>query len=467
MILKKNKSSQKIAFLALTGATGLPVDGLSDVSVDVSLDGVQSAHATTTVTELEATDHPGVYVFAIPKAQTNGDSVVVRPLSATGDVIFVPDVFTFRTGPDWEGDVLGSGFVSSTDALEEIRAYFDSYILPKLRAQASVTEFSGTGWLSDLTEKIRRWTDEPVTSTKYGPTVLLPMIEEGIRKLFSESLLIGDRPILVRYNITIDKDVLEYVLPPNVAQVWRVAQIDSDTGRPTSEILPVGEWDPGIGFRVEGNMLRLTSKQFYSNGDVYEVLYLPNGDVKPYKAKMTLSGTPTDEISGNGLTVTFSGTLANVDGSFDKRLNAYGGCIFRILSVTASDGTAPTTVTDDVEQERSIASSTVDSSGDIALTLVRPLSPLTPGVATELVTLEIVPSFDKAFEDVLAIQVARSMMVSDGNKDRHELLTKEYQEVCRSFRIQVSKAQARTVPRFGGEGGDWDNEDYAIVGGYI
>lgn len=473
MGIRAGVSGQKIAFLVTmdgrapvtTDTTGFLV---ADLSCIVSEPGSMEAGIGAFL-ELDKTNHPGVFTYTLDDGEAAG--FVLTVAFAYGgvlpNIVIKPEEYTFAIDPDWGNELEGEGFDPSTDSLEEIRDYFDTNILPKLRAQASVTELSGVGWLSDLTDKIRRWSDEPITSSKYKPSVMVPMIEEGIRKLFTEQLLVGDRPLLCRYNVTILEDVQDYVLPPNVSQIWQVAKIDEDTGRITAEVMPVSHWNPAAGFVIEGNILRLTEKNLWATDDVYEVLYLPNGDIKPYKCVLTLSGTPTNEISTDGKTVTLTAAQisSTVDGTRDKRLNGYGGYLLRVLRITASAGGAPATASDDVEQTRGVASSTINASGDLVLTLRSALSIELPATATELVTLELVPSYDKLFEDVLALQVARSMLVSDGNEKRWKLLTAEYTEKCRAFRLQIVKSQMRTSSYMQSQ--DYDNLDYTVIGGIV
>jgi hypothetical protein len=88
----KNQSGQKLAVFAWDGGTGAPKAGdAANITGQISQDGGTS-HATNDVnpTELDATNHPGVYVFDLTQAETNADMVVLTPKSTTTGIVFRP-----------------------------------------------------------------------------------------------------------------------------------------------------------------------------------------------------------------------------------------------------------------------------------------------------------------------------------------------------------------------------------------
>lgn len=84
----KNTAGQKFNVLAINTATGLPVTGdATNITAQISLDsGSFAAVADTNPTELDATNAPGVYVFDLSQAETNGDVLTIVPSSTTANV---------------------------------------------------------------------------------------------------------------------------------------------------------------------------------------------------------------------------------------------------------------------------------------------------------------------------------------------------------------------------------------------
>ena len=88
----KNVASQKLAVFAWDGAAGAAKTGdANNITAQVSKDGAASAAIDdTNPAELDATDHPGIYVFDLLQAETNCDLFVLTPDSSTTDIIFRP-----------------------------------------------------------------------------------------------------------------------------------------------------------------------------------------------------------------------------------------------------------------------------------------------------------------------------------------------------------------------------------------
>jgi hypothetical protein len=79
MSYKKNTSGQKFNVLAISTATGLPVTGdAANITAKISIDSAAFASVSdTNPTELDATNAPGVYVFDLTQAETNGDVLTI------------------------------------------------------------------------------------------------------------------------------------------------------------------------------------------------------------------------------------------------------------------------------------------------------------------------------------------------------------------------------------------------------
>lgn len=90
----KNVAGQKVAVFAWDSGAGTPKTGdQNNITAQISLDGGASA-ATNEVNpdQLDATNHPGVYIFNLLQAETNADMVIITPKSTTSGVVFKPIV---------------------------------------------------------------------------------------------------------------------------------------------------------------------------------------------------------------------------------------------------------------------------------------------------------------------------------------------------------------------------------------
>lgn len=98
MSLYKNVASQKLAVFAWNALADAPKTGdAANITAQISKDGGAAA-ATNDLnpTELDATNHKGIYIFDMAQAETNADMIVVSPVSATAGVVIDPQmVFTF------------------------------------------------------------------------------------------------------------------------------------------------------------------------------------------------------------------------------------------------------------------------------------------------------------------------------------------------------------------------------------
>ena len=128
-------AARTIAFYVLDN-TGAPcTDAASTLTVRISLDGVTTTH-TTGITRLDNTNHPGVYLFVIPQAQTAGQIIVLRVTSSEVDRTVIPETTTMRTSPLWvgTGSVFGTSHAAATDTLEAIRQMMEDSLTAILRS---------------------------------------------------------------------------------------------------------------------------------------------------------------------------------------------------------------------------------------------------------------------------------------------------------------------------------------------
>ena len=115
----KNTASQKFNVLAVNTATGLPVTGDSaNITAKISIDSAAFASLTdTNPTELDATNAPGVYVFDLSQAETNGDVLTIIPSSSTANVqmdmlnIYTVDPATYKADVSGLATAINLGIV--------------------------------------------------------------------------------------------------------------------------------------------------------------------------------------------------------------------------------------------------------------------------------------------------------------------------------------------------------------------
>lgn len=97
VMLVKNRTGQKIAVYAYRWLQyHTPVTGDSlNITSTISLDGGACSNVTdTNPTELDPTNAPGVYIFDLTQAETNGDMIVLYPSSSSTSVQVDPMIIT-------------------------------------------------------------------------------------------------------------------------------------------------------------------------------------------------------------------------------------------------------------------------------------------------------------------------------------------------------------------------------------
>lgn len=88
----KNVANQKLPIFAWDGALGTPKTGdQANITAQISIDGgVTAATNDVNPTQLDATDAPGVYLFDLTAAETNGNLIIVSAVSSTANVVIRP-----------------------------------------------------------------------------------------------------------------------------------------------------------------------------------------------------------------------------------------------------------------------------------------------------------------------------------------------------------------------------------------
>jgi len=144
----KNVASQKVAVYAWDNAAGTSKTGdAAQITAQISKDGAATA-ATNDVnpTELDATDAPGIYIFDMEQAETNGDLIVISPVSSTADIVLRPVIIYTQILPPSAGAV--ASMQSDVDAIlvdtNETIPGLITAASPTLHTAASNTEVGNT-----------------------------------------------------------------------------------------------------------------------------------------------------------------------------------------------------------------------------------------------------------------------------------------------------------------------------------
>jgi hypothetical protein len=269
--------------------------------------------------------------------------------------------------------------------------------------------------LTRLIELIRQYTDEPAAKAKYKDDDCLAHAEAAFQSILMELNGASDNPLLVRHTITVQTGISSYLLPPSVEQIRQVG-IRNEEGvlQAVIDPRPSGSFY-GPGFRLEGRVLRFDSPPRLSADLDLELLYVPNGDFRLHYG--TVEGGTAAVIDKDGLPFSESPTC----GVLDTRDNAYVGAVLRIIESNQN-----------LVQERTIIA--YDH-----LTRRATVDPPFDPVPTGPVRYEVVPSYYRLIETVVAIHVALSLRAILGDKRKYELLERQYLRVLRTLRMQVAR----------------------------
>ncbi len=88
MPIYKNKAGQKLAVTAIDISDGsLKTGDAGNITAEISKDGGASAATNdANPTELDNTNHPGVYIFDLATAESQADLLVLTVVSSTGNI---------------------------------------------------------------------------------------------------------------------------------------------------------------------------------------------------------------------------------------------------------------------------------------------------------------------------------------------------------------------------------------------
>ena len=305
-------------------------------------------------------------------------------------------------------------------------------------------------FLTRTIEALRRYVDEPAVNAKYSDDDMIFKISEAWAELWIELNNNNHSPIVVRWDLTVTGDTLQYTLPANLGIIYRVAAFDQNTELMLWEVYPGSFLNAsGFGWRIEGNTLRLARP--WREQTSIRIEYIPCAEVKPVEFVIT-PGTGNEAFTST----TFEVPDTPDKGVLDTRLNAYAGYMLRTRPTgtqvpTSGDGQGHT-----VTQERLITD--YDPITRVC-TVATPFSPTFAAddntspfdTAAHTLGVEIIPLHFVMLESVLTLRAALNISAMEGNKERFKLMAQEYRSKIRTIRLALMQQLGRKANKFEGD----------------
>lgn len=414
----------------------------------------------------------------------------------------------------------GAGFATGTDSLKAIRDAIDTLVAPSV---VSSSALSGSGFLSDCVSWVRKHTDEPNTTPKYTDGDIVDIVSGAFDVVIADININTDHPILVRTNISIADGQQYYRMPPNVAELWRIAKIVDGTGTMRWNMHPGNYWNfTGYGFKLEGNSIRLLRD--WNETETLELLYVPNGEVYMHKAtgvptgslrnttyQWTASGAGTNEyycdLSGGGDPSLTEPTQVNINGSSatqgtlgslaagewgwgDNDTLGYNTVYVRLTGGGDPDSEAIHYIQTGTGNQLTFASSVTDGTLDTRenayggymlrvlsddnsivqeriitaydnTTRVATLSEALSPLGLGTLTYEVIPQYSRLLRQVVSLRAAIDLLANEGNAKRIQTLTASYAVKMSALRRHLSKKESRFPGHM-----DGDSEENLNRGGF-
>lgn len=104
--MRKGKSGQKVAVYAYDKTINTAKTGdAANITAHISKDGGTSAATNdTNPTELDSTNHAGVYIFDLTVAESKADLAILSSSSSTSNIILDPIfIYTEHNNARWRG----------------------------------------------------------------------------------------------------------------------------------------------------------------------------------------------------------------------------------------------------------------------------------------------------------------------------------------------------------------------------
>jgi hypothetical protein len=263
----------------------------------------------------------------------------------------------------------------------------------------------------------RKFSDEPAIAAKYTDADVIRLVEYAYAAIINEINRNKTEPIVARFDVTYSASTAtsSHILPyyiGSIHAIYRESTLNNDVKifyDSRSRLNRSGRriWVEGYTLHIQPNVL--------SDGDIITIEYVPTGTARLHDGTCTVDST--------GLLVTFGATPT--DGTLDTHVNAYAGCIFRIVS------------DDDASynymQERTIVSyvnSTRVATLDVAL------SPNAgDGVQSGTTYYEIAPAIHYGLDHIVALFLSWWIVSIEGSMNRARLLQRMYAGAIRNLRL--------------------------------
>lgn len=333
-------------------------------------------------------------------------------------------------------------FVASTDALSAVRGLGDTHTTSLSALQSSFdtavapvvvgsSALSGYGFLSDVVTRVRQITNEPAITPKYTDGDILEFIQAAFNAVIVDINATTDHPVLCRWDLPLVSGTQNYLLPPSVASVWRIAKINSSTGGIAWEAYPGSERAGSrVGYTLEGRWLRLLSD--WKSSDTVQILFTPNAEASLCAGTATSAASGADFCDG-GTTI----VLDDVDdGSADLREDAYVGYILRITG-------AETPASPDWATERVITGYDPAAASGPTCTINEAWDFDWATHGAKEWKWEVLPAYAYILKDVVAIQAALDILAAEGDEKKMKVIVSRLQTKMRSLRAGLARKNDR------------------------
>tara|TARA_R100000388_G_scaffold36150_2_gene28150 strand:+ start:6253 stop:7191 length:939 start_codon:yes stop_codon:yes gene_type:complete len=300
-------------------------------------------------------------------------------------------------------------------------------------------------FLFSVIERVRGYLDEP--SSKYSNDFLVRnVIMPEMVNVLSRLSLNFDNPVVVRHAISLVSGTEYYQLPPNVGEIFRLVQMNSDNII-TADYKPEGQFHPsGPNWSLEGNLLSVRPKP--DKNLSLHLFYIPNGDFLPHYNQ------GNGQLSADRKTLTLCLPSQVAVGAIDRRPNSYVGATLRLLKNTAGNAT--------VVEERVIDSHTLAATdaGDDQVTVRVAFDTSAYGSKTDI-HYEIVPQgFQSLMQAVSAAAAINLGVMKDVSAKKMQFLQLEYRKALKTIGDNLSYMQMRSPKKF--QKNTVDNQDRHI-----
>lgn len=294
------------------------------------------------------------------------------------------------------------------------------------------------GWIATTEILIRDLLNEGAVNPKWTSAKILGLVEKSFGLIAPEIFRNADSPNSVRLSVSTTADTLIYVLPPNVAEIIRIAKLNTD-GRIEWTVDPRSRWNPaGVGVTLDNNQIRFAPTWRFN--ETLTIWYIPTGEVS------LIEGTLGPEAQTSAV-LAFDKSDDITTGTVDTRTNAYAGYVISLLDDSANDA----------QDDRIITASAFASSTGITSVTVEPVLSFTPQASAD--TWEIRPVFGDVLQMAVALRVAMFIATAERMDRARSMLKDDYNSVMRELRLRAASKDQMIGGHFRGD--TYQNERYS------